>query len=156
MSKLCRDCVGYAALPSCSGSRFMIPSQMGFAATWCVMSRLPHGTTSIGVLMSACGWVLVSQILNSLRRVGRFNEAEALLRPIIGCQQTLQYRNKTEVHSTATHLMFPAELAGSVFVHHAFMRQIVLHQAAACSEVDADRISYRVVICKACCSATHG
>ena len=56
--------------------------------------------------VSACVWVLLSQILNSLRRVGRFGEAETLLRPIIGCQQTLQYRNKTEVHSTATHLIY--------------------------------------------------
>ena len=78
------------------GSRFMIPSR------W---ASLLHGAFEpsatrhdvFALIVLGC---LVSQILNSLRRVGRFNEAEALLRPIIGCQQTLQYRNKTEVHSS--------------------------------------------------------
>jgi len=75
--------------------------------------------------------LLLSQILNSLQRVGRFHDAGMLLRPIIACQQTLQYRNKTEVHSSDC--IRQRWLA--VPLHHALLQRVVL--AAACSEVDA-------------------
>ena len=41
--------------------------------------------------------VVPLQIMSSLRRLGQFDDAQSLVRPIVGCQETFRYRNKLEV-----------------------------------------------------------